>query len=203
MKTLLRIDASISSQSNSKALADQFVASWQAEFPENPVIQRDLSQSPPPPLSEEVVGAMYAEEKTPKQASLLALSDELIAELESADVILISTPMYNFGIPSHLKAYFDLVARVGVTFEYTAEGPKGKLNGKSAISIVTSGGDYRQPPLDKMNFVDGYLTTILGFIGINQVTQVQAAGMANSKYVETNKQAASLEIDDYFKSLQS
>lgn len=181
MKTLLRIDASaLLHDSHSKNLADYLQTQWQAQTPSGQVIHRDLSLTPPPHISESVIGAIYSQEKTAEQETALSLSNELIAELQQADLIVISTPMYNFGIPSTLKAYFDHVARPGETFTFTEQGPQGLLVDKKVINIITSGGDYRQPPLNAMNFVDDYLKTILSFIGLKEITPIHAVDMAKS-----------------------
>lgn len=175
MATLLRIDASVNPGSSlSKLLSEEFVTKWLASNVGGKVIERDLSQQMIPHLSSDMVAAMFSGEPT----STLDLSNALIEEIQSADEIVIATPMYNFGIPSNLKAYFDHIVRAGVTFRYTESGPQGLLQGKKAAVIVSSGGDYRSGPASSMNFVDGYLKTILGFIGIDQVELIHAAGTA-------------------------
>lgn len=184
MATVLRIDSSaLSNGSHSKALADFFQTQWLEKHPTDTFQTLDLSQTPPPHLSEATIGAMFtpAEERSQEQTQQLALSTDYIEQLKKADVILISTPMYNFGIPSTLKAYLDHSLRVGETFVYTDKGPKGLLEGKKAIVVAASGGDYTHPPLDAMNFVTPYLKTALGFIGIEDVTLVEAPGMAGDE----------------------
>ncbi|WP_130536340.1 FMN-dependent NADH-azoreductase [Thiomicrorhabdus indica] len=200
MKKLLRIDASANQDNSvSRALAEQFELSWKQNNPAAEVLHRDLSQIPPEHLSPEMLGAMFSPEPTAEQQALLAHSAELINELKDVDTVLIATPMYNFGIPSTLKAYFDHIARAGLTFEYTEQGPKGLINGVNAVAVISSGGDYRQPPLDSMNFVDGYLKTIFGFMGIEDVTLIHAAGLAmGEEQAEKAKQEASEAIQKYF-----
>ncbi|HCJ8170214.1 TPA: FMN-dependent NADH-azoreductase, partial [Escherichia coli] len=112
---------------------------------------------------------------TPRQQEALALSDELIAELKAHDVIVIAAPMYNFNISTQLKNYFDLVARAGVTFRYTENGPEGLVTGKKAIVITSRGGIHKDGPTD---LVTPYLSTFLGFIGITDVNFVFAEGFA-------------------------
>lgn len=111
------------------------------------------------------------DDRTPKQAETLALSDSLIAEIQAADILVIGLPIYNFGVPAALKAWIDQVARAGVTFRYTPDGPKGLLEGKRAIIAVASGGTEVGSQID---FATGYLRHVLGFIGITDVTFVSA-----------------------------
>lgn len=195
MKTtkLLRIDSSANpANSVSKKLADEFVEQWLAKHPQSVVMHRDLSQDLPPHFTAETLNALMSGDHS---NPAVALSNQLIEELQQADMVLISTPMYNFGIPSTLKAYFDHVTRAGVTFKYTEQGPVGLLEDKQAVAIIASGGDYRTAPANSMNFVDGYLQTILGFIGIAQVELIHAAGLAVRRpedvLLEANHQIAS------------
>ncbi|STF31775.1 FMN-dependent NADH-azoreductase [Escherichia coli] len=125
----------------------------------------------------ELVGALRPSDAplTPRQQEALALSDELIAELKAHDVIVIAAPMYNFNISTQLKNYFDLVARAGVTFRYTENGPEGLVTGKKAIVITSRGGIHKDGPTD---LVTPYLSTFLGFIGITDVKFVFAEGIA-------------------------
>lgn len=135
MKTLLQIKASLfSNDGQSSRLADRFVANWRKANAEGRVIERDLAVEPVPHLDAARFGAFLAkpELRTAEQAAVIAYSDQLIDELKSADVIVLGLPMYNFGVPSMLKAYFDHVARAGVTFRYTEGGPVGLLGGKQA-----------------------------------------------------------------------
>jgi len=184
MATVLRIDSSaLSNGSHSKALADFFQTQWLAKYPKDIFQTLELNQTPPPHLSEATIDAMFtpAEKRSAQQTQQLALSTDYIEQLKNADIILISTPMYNFGIPSTLKAYLDHALRVGETFVYTDKGPKGLLENKKAIIVAASGGNYTQPPLDAMNFVTPYLKTALSFIGIEDVTIVEAPGMAGDE----------------------
>ncbi|STW29782.1 FMN-dependent NADH-azoreductase [Klebsiella michiganensis] len=138
---------------------------------------RDLAANPIPVLDGELVGALRPSDAplTPRQQEALALSDELIAELQANDVIVIAAPMYNFNIPTQLKNYFDLVARAGVTFRYTEKGPEGLVKGKRAVVVTSRGGIHKDTPTD---LVTPYLSTFLGFIGITDVNFVFAEGIA-------------------------
>ncbi len=135
-----------------------------------------------------LVGAMRPSDAplTPRQKEALALSDELIAELQANDTIVIAAPMYNFNIPTQLKNYFDLIARAGVTFRYTENGPEGLVKNKRAIILTSRGGIHKGTPTD---LVEPYLRLFLGFIGITEVEFVFAEGIAYGPDVATKAQA--------------
>jgi len=178
MKTLLQIQASIfSSGGESSRLATQFVERWTAANPGAEVIRRDLAAQPVPHLTAERFQSFLAkpEERTPEQQAVAGFSDGLIDELERADVIVLGLPMYNFGVPSTLKSYFDHVARAGKTFKYTATGPQGLLKGKKAVIFATRGGLYAGTPLDTQT---AYVRDFLRFLGIEDVEFVYAEGLA-------------------------
>ena len=178
MKTLLQIQASIfSNGGESSRLATQFVHQWQADNPGAAVIRRDLAAQPVPHLTAERFQSFLAkpEDRTAAQQAVASFSDGLIDELERADVIVLGLPMYNFGVPSTLKAYFDHVARAGRTFKYTAAGPQGLLTGKKAVVFATRGGLYAGTPLDSQT---GYVRDFLRFLGIADVEFVYAEGLA-------------------------
>jgi FMN-dependent NADH-azoreductase len=181
MTKLVRVDASALSNehSHSKQLADVFQNTWQAKNA-GEVILHDLAQQPINHLDAALIAAMYtpADQRTEAQKASLQISDQLIAELKSASHLLISTPMYNFAIPSTLKSYFDQVARAGETFVYSEKGPKGLLSHCSATIILASGGDYTKAPLSDMDFVTPYLKTVLGFLGMTQVEVIVAPGLS-------------------------
>jgi FMN-dependent NADH-azoreductase len=141
------------------------------------VIHRDLASQPVPHLTAERFAAFLAkpETRTPEQHAIAGQSDALIEELERADTIVLAVPMYNFGIPSTLKAYFDHVARAGRTFRYTEKGPQGLLAGRRAIVFATRGGIYAGTPRDTQS---SYLREFLGFLGITDVEFVYAEGLA-------------------------
>ncbi len=177
MKTLLQLNTSIfSSGGQSSQLADQFVAAWRKKNPDARVISKDLAQHPLPHLDAQRVMAFFAaaETRSQEQQALVDESDALIAELKQADIIVLGLPMYNFGIPSTLKAYFDQIARAGLTFRYTENGPEGLLTGKQAYVFATRGGLYAGTPLDSQT---QYLRDFLAFLGITQVEFVYAEGL--------------------------
>jgi FMN-dependent NADH-azoreductase len=196
MTTLLQINTSIHSRAgHSSRLADRFVASWQARHPDGRVIRRDLAADPVPHLNGERFSAFItpAAQRDAAQAAVAAYSDALIAELRAADVIVLGLPMYNFGVPSQLKAYFDHVARAGETFRYTAAGPVGLLTDKRAVIFATRGGLYAGTALDTQT---QYVRDFLAFIGIREVEFVYAEGLgisAESREAALARAAAALE----------
>jgi len=178
MNTLLQLNSSLfSSGGQSSRLADEFVREWRAGHPHGRVIVRDLAHDPVPHLTAERFAAFLTkpEERSAAQVDATALSDTLIDELRAADTIVIGLPMYNFGVPSTLKAYFDHIARSGVTFRYTANGPQGLLTGKKAYVFAARGGLYSGTPLDTQT---GYVRDFLRFVGISDVVFVYAEGLA-------------------------
>ncbi|HEX9395642.1 MAG TPA: NAD(P)H-dependent oxidoreductase [Burkholderiales bacterium] len=196
MKTLLQIRASLfSDNGQSSQLADRFVANWRKAHPQGRVIQRDLALQPVPHLDAARFGAFLTkpEDRTAEQAAVIAYSDQLIDDLKSADVMVLGLPMYNFGVPSMLKAYFDHVARAGVTFRYSESGPVGLLSGKQAYVFAARGGLYAGTPKDTQT---PYIRTFLGFLGITDVQFTYAEGLNISPAVkEGNLAKARSEID--------
>ena len=180
MKTLLQIRSSIFSDGGqSSRLADRFVANWREWNPGGKVVVRDLANSPVPHLDAARFGAFLAKpgERTPEQQAVADNSDALIAELKEADVIVIGLPMYNFGLPSTLKAYFDHVARAGITFRYTDKGAVGLVTGKEVFVFAARGGMYAGTPSDTQT---PYVRDFLGFLGMSNVKFVYAEGLAIS-----------------------
>ena len=181
MKTLLQIRSSIFSDSGqSSRLAERFVARWRASNPGGKVIVRDLAKEPVPHLDAARFGAFLAkpEERTPAQQAVVDYSDALIGELKRADVVVLGLPMYNFGVPSTLKAYFDHVARVGETFKYTEKGPVGLLTGKKVYVFAARGGMYAGTPNDTQT---PFIRTFLSFLGMSDIEFVYAEGLAISE----------------------
>jgi FMN-dependent NADH-azoreductase len=178
MSTLLKIQTSLfNGGGQSSALANRFVEHWQARNPDGKVISRDLAKDPVPHLNLARFQSFTAvpSEMTDAQREVVAYSDALIEELNSADVIVFGVPMYNFNVPSVLHSYFDHIARAGVTFRYTENGPEGLITGKKAYVFITRGGVYGEEH-GQTNF----LRQILGFIGITDVEFIHAEGLALS-----------------------
>ena len=147
--------------------------------PETSVVTRDLGASPIPHLTLDSATAIRGgEPANPAQAEARDLSDTLVAELKAADTIVIGAPMYNFGMASTLKAWFDHVLRAGVTFRYTETGPEGLLKGKRAIVVESRGGLYSEGPAQAMDAQEPHLRTLLGFVGITDVTFIRAEKLA-------------------------
>ncbi len=177
MSTLLQINSSLfSDHGNSSALSNEFVQNWLAKHPGGKVVVRDLAKNPIPHLDSTVVTAFFtpAESRTAEQQALVDFSDSLIAELNSADAVVIGVPLYNFGVPSTLKAYFDQLGRAGVTFKYTETGPVGLLNDKPVHIIAARGGIYAGSPADTQT---GFINSFLSFIGLKSVQYIYAEGL--------------------------
>jgi FMN-dependent NADH-azoreductase len=174
MSHILRIDASArNAGSTTRQLTDQLVTRLVEQGYGAAVTTRDLALTPPALLNEAWVGANFTDDadRNDDQRAALAASDELIAELEAADTIVIGVPVYNFAIPAALKAWVDLIARARRTFRYTETGPEGLLKGKKAYLVVASGG---VPVGSDYDFATGYLRHVLGFVGITDVAIIAA-----------------------------
>src|SRR5580658_368625 len=182
MPALLHIDSSpLYGRSVSRQLTGAFVEHWKSSHPDGTVIDRDLNATAISPITAEWVGAAYTPEeaRTPQQKQLLAVSDVLLAELEQADEYVIGAPMHNFGVPSVLKLWIDQIARVGRTFSYANGAPKGLLTGKKATFIIATGGNYdAQTRMASLNFVEPYLRSVFGFLGVTDATFLTAGGTA-------------------------
>ena len=180
MTTILQINSSLySSAGQSSRLADQFVVTLRERHPGAKLTVRDLARDPVPHLSAERFQAFISKpgERSAAQNAVVEYSDALIDELRRADVIVLGLPMYNFGVPSTLKAWFDHVARAGVTFGYTAKGPVGLLTGKKAYVFATRGGVYAGTPADSET---PHVRQFLALLGISDVEFVYAEGLAIS-----------------------
>jgi FMN-dependent NADH-azoreductase len=186
MPTLLHIDSSpMGAFSVSRHLSETFVDHWKKSNPAGAVVTRDLTSTPIPPITAEWVAAAYtpADARSPEQKSVLKLSDELVAELQAADEWAIGVPMHNFSIPSVLKLWIDQIARVGVTFSYADGAPKGLLTGKKLTFLVATGGAYGPgTAAESFNFVEPYLRTVFGFLGVSDITFHTAGGASALNY---------------------
>jgi len=172
---ILQINSSLQSDAgNSSRLASELSAALSGGAP---VATRDLARHPVPHLDAARFGASLTPEaeRSAEQQAVVAYSDALIEELREADVLVLGLPMYNFGVPSQLKAWFDHVARAGVTFRYTASGPEGLLKGKKAWVVAARGGLYAGTPRDSQTV---YVRDFLAFLGITDVEFIYAEGLA-------------------------
>ena len=180
MPTLLHINSSpLYGRSVSRQLTDAFVSQWKASNPHGTVVERDLNATQIPPIDAAWVGAVYtpAADLTPEQKQLLKLSDSFIAELLQADEYVFGVPMHNFGVPSVLKLWIDQISRVGKTFAYVDGKPKGLIVGKKATFIIATGGIYdAQTQMASFNFVEPYLRSLFGFLGLSDLTFLTAGG---------------------------
>ena len=177
MSNVLIIESSARQQGSfSRQLTRQFISQWQAVRPGDQVTVRDLALNPVPHLDANLLGGWMkpeAQRSADEQASLKR-SDELTDEVLGADVLVLAAPMYNFAIPSTLKAWLDHVLRAGVTFKYTETGPQGLLTGKKAYVLTARGGLYAGSTTDHQ---EPYLRQVMAFIGIHDVTFIHAEGL--------------------------
>jgi FMN-dependent NADH-azoreductase len=174
---ILRLDTSLfSEQGSSSRLNQALIEKLGRVYGDLEIVHRDLARDPLPHFSAEVIGALSArpEERTPEQAGLARLADNLVAELQSADIIVVAAPMYNFGIPSTLKAWIDFVARAGVTFRYTDKGPEGLVKGKTVYVVTTRGGVHRDQQTDTEV---PHLHIYFHFLGITDIRTLYAEGL--------------------------
>ncbi len=177
MSKLLQINSSVfSDQGVSSQLADAFVAEFRRHQPDTEVIRRDLASEPVPHLDGERLTALMtpAAERSAAQQRLVQEADDLITEIQQADVLVLGAPMYNFAVPSQLKSWFDLIARAGTTFRYTENGAEGLLHGKRAYVFTSRGGLHREQPSDT---IVPFLTQMLALVGIVDVEFVYAEGL--------------------------
>lgn len=197
MKVLV-VKASVRAQdANSSKLADMISAKILARHPGASFETLDLGATPHPVLDAAALGAIFTpgETRSPDQAARVALDDALIAKVQSVDSIVIGVPMYNFGIPVQLKSFFDAIARAGVTFRYTEQGPEGLIKGKKVYLALARGGLYRDTAADTQV---PYLKMILSFLGMTDVEYVYAEGLAMGPeavakgFAEAEKQIATL-----------
>lgn len=175
---ILQLNSSIrGEQSHSSRLANELTSRLREQAPAAGFKLRDLAVQSHPAIDPQALQALFtpAEQRSSEQQARVALDDALIAELQAADTLVLAVPMYNFGIPVQLKNWIDAVARAGVTFRYTANGPEGLLTGKKVYLVLARGGIYRNTPNDSQL---PYLKTLLGFLGMSDVEVVFAEGMA-------------------------
>jgi FMN-dependent NADH-azoreductase len=186
MSTLLKVDSSPfgGDASFSRQLTGEFAAQWRATHPADPIIERDLARTALAPVHAQWISAAYTPgaNRTCEQKDLLALSDELITELQQADEYVFGVAMHNFSIPSSLKLWIDQIARAGKTFSYENGAPAGLLSGKKATFLVATGGVYEQgTPMAALNHIEPYLRSVFGFVGVKDVTFINAAGTSRAR----------------------
>jgi FMN-dependent NADH-azoreductase len=185
MPTLLRIDSSPRSASISTKLTGEFVEKWKQQHPDGRVIHHNTTIENLPFVDESTIGAFYTpdEARSSDQKKLLALSDKLVDELIAAEVVVFGVPMWNFGIPASLKAWVDLIVRVGRTFARSANGYASLLPaGKKAYIFTARGGSYAAgTPFNAFDHQEPYLRSFLGFLGIHDVTFIHAENQSRGE----------------------
>ena len=193
MPTLLHIDSSpLGEASISRHLSSEFVQNWKAANPNGKVITRDLNASNLTTIDAAWIAAVYTpeESRTSTQNDRIALSDALIAELFAADEFVLGVPMHNFGIPSVLKLWIDQVSRVNKTFSYATGSPVGLLQHKQAHIFIASGGVYDAGAARaSYNFVEPYLRTVFGFLGVTDTNFLAADGVSALTYGKIDRQS--------------
>jgi FMN-dependent NADH-azoreductase len=192
MSTLLHIDASPRGErSVSRQLTHDFANAWKQAHPTGKIIYRDLGHNPVSFVNETWIAAVYTprDALSPELRAALAISNELIAELETTSEYVFGVPMHNFSVPATFKAYIDQIVRVGRTFAVDESGYKGLLQGKSATVITCSGGAYRSgSPLEPYNYQEPWIRTILGFIGVTEVEFVVADGLSEVEFGKRDRE---------------
>jgi FMN-dependent NADH-azoreductase len=181
MKSILLILGSPRGHASySHQIGRRIVDDLKSRYPSAKVVVRNLAKEPLPDVGEAfVTGRLLAQDKrSAAEAEALALSDVLVAELMAADVLVLATPMHNFGISAAVKAWIDQIVRPGVTFSYSDKGPIGLVKDKKAVLVLARGGIYAQGPMKPYDFQEPYLRTVLGFIGISDIDVVRIEGVA-------------------------
>ena len=197
MSTLLRIDASARIEgSHSRTVADAYQEAWSAQHPGGRIILRDVVKDPIPRIQNDTILGYYApqDDLDDKLKAATALSDTLINELDATNTLLISTPMYNFSVPSALKAWIDQIVRVGRTFGYDEERSlHGLIENKNAVIITAAGAAYTGTELEALDFLSPYLQTLLGFLGFNDVEFIAVEGTTTDEEVLAKTESEALE----------
>jgi FMN-dependent NADH-azoreductase len=180
MKNILVVESSPRGEASvTRQLTKQFVEKLKAKNPSANIVTRDLTRNPVPHLEEINIQAFFTPpaNRSPELAKAVLLSDTLTDELLAADTIILAAPMWNFGIPSVLKAWIDNVSRAGKTFSYGPEGLKGLATGKKVFIVTSSGSVFSEGPYASYDMLVPYLKTFLGFIGMTDVTLIRAEGV--------------------------
>jgi FMN-dependent NADH-azoreductase len=181
MKNILLINSSPRGDaSHSGKVANELVAQLKAKSKGATVTSRDLTTDALPHIDDAFITGrtLESDKRSKAQNEAMALSDKLIAELKAADIIVIASPMINFGVATTLKAWFDYVLRAGATFKYSEKGPEGLVTGKNVYVVQARGGVYSHGPAKAADFQEPYIRHLLGFIGITDVNFVLVEGVA-------------------------
>ena len=179
MKKILIVDSSpMAENSQTRKITRKLEDRLRTKYPHAEFSHRDLAQTEIPHLNAAAITAFMSGEKDPGLKKAAALSDELIEELLASDLVVIASPMWNFGVPSSLKVWVDHIVRAGKTFLFTDKGLLGLASGKKTILITSAGGVYSEGPMKSSDFMEPYLKRILGFIGIEDIQSVRVEGVA-------------------------
>jgi FMN-dependent NADH-azoreductase len=200
MRKILNITSSVKGKDSfSNQLSTAIIEKLKTDYPGSTVLTRDLVKNPFPNFEEALLGAFYAPEasRTQEQQAAVKYSDQAIKEVMDADIVVIAVPMYNFSIPSTLKAWIDHIARRGVTFQYTQNGIEGLVKGKQLILAIASGSVYSEGPLKAYDFTENYLRAIFGFIGMTDVSVFRAEGTAMPEFKDTAVTKALKRINEF------
>lgn len=195
---LLLLSSPRGDRSYSNQVADRVVRELRARHPGAAVVTRDLAAAPLPHVGEAFVNALFVpvEQRSAEQSAAIAPSDAAVDELLAADTVVLAVPMYNFGLPSTLKAWIDHVARAGRTFAYTETGPRGLATGKKVILVLSRGGVYSAGAMKDLDFQESYLRSVLGFLGMTDVHAVRIEGVAMGELAVRNAlDAAKVQAD--------
>lgn len=193
MKKILNI---VSSQgggnSFSVRLSDAIIDKLQSAYPGSTIHTRDLAKKPFPHLEESHITSFFTPEeyRTEENKTAIRHSDQAVKEVMDSDIIVIGTPMYNFSIPSNLKSWIDHIVRQGITFTFTETGSEGLVKDKKVYLSIATGGIYSEGPMKNYDFTESYLRTILGFIGLIDVSVIRVEGTAIPEVKETALQKA-------------
>jgi len=203
-RTILHIDSSpLGDRSVSRQLTARVWADLKRKYPDSKVIMRDLGASPLPHLDGTTIGAFFTppDQRNETLAKAITLSDQAIEEVLAADIIIIGAPMWNFGIPSALKAWIDHIIRAGRTFKYSAAGVESLLPpGKKVIIVSSRGGVYSEGPMKMMDYQENYLKAVLGFIGLQDISFIRAEGVAmGEEAVKRAMQSAESQLSEAVK----
>ena len=191
---LLHVDSSIlGTQSASRELGKAWVDNWLDANPTGQISYRDLAADPLPHLSSEVVATRFgATPATTELRQLVADDDAVLAEFQAADTVVIGAPMYNFSVPSQLKAWIDRIAVRGKTFRYTENGPEGLAKGKKVVIISSRGGVYSAGAAMAFDHQESYLRVVFTFLGVTDIEFVRAEGLNVGAHGRAESMAAAL-----------
>ena len=181
MKRILWVSSNLHDvPSHSQSIAQRVVDELKSRAPGAEVVVRDVANQPLPHAGAAfVTGRRLPSDKLDAdQVKAIAASDVFVAELQAADIVVVSAPMHNFSVPSSLKAWIDQIVRPGVTFTYSASGPVGLLRGKQLILVLARGGIYSEGPMQAFDFQEPYLRAVFGFIGMDDIRVVRIEGVA-------------------------